>query len=83
MTPDRNCFESFWSVRGNVVLADKTQVECTGVGSVRLSGRIPSGDISVVILCRVLFVPSLWKSVYSSNSVKSRGKFALIDDGDL
>jgi hypothetical protein len=24
MTPDRNCFESFSSVRGNVVLADKT-----------------------------------------------------------
>jgi hypothetical protein len=55
MTPDRNCFESFSSVRGNVVLADKNQVEYTGVGSVRLSCRLPSGDISVVLLRRVLF----------------------------
>jgi hypothetical protein len=83
MTPDRNCFESFSSVRGNVVLADKTQVEYTGVGSVRLSCHLPSGDISVVLLRRVLFVPSLRKSLYSWNSVKSIGKFALIDDGVL
>jgi hypothetical protein len=31
----------------------------------------------------VLFVPSLRKSLYSWNSVKSIGKFALIDDGVL
>jgi hypothetical protein len=62
MTPDRNCFESFSSVRGNVVLADKTQVQYTSVGMVRLSCGLPSGDISVVLLRRVLFVPSLWKS---------------------
>jgi hypothetical protein len=30
-----------------------------------------------------LFVPSLRKSLYSWNSVKSIGKFALIDDGVL
>jgi hypothetical protein len=83
MTLDRNCFESLSSGRGNVVLADKTQVEYTGVGSVRLSCRLPSGDISVVLLRRVLFVPSLRKSLYSWNSVKSIGKFAVIDDGGL
>jgi hypothetical protein len=65
MTPDRNYFESFLSVRGNVVLADKTQVEYTGVSSVRLSCRLPSGDISGVLLRRVLFAPSLRKSLYS------------------
>jgi hypothetical protein len=83
MTPDRICFESLSSVRGNVVLADKTQVEYTGVGSVRLSCRLPSEDFSVILLCQVLFVPSLWKSLYSWNSVKSIGKYALIDDGIL
>jgi hypothetical protein len=81
MTPDRNWVESFSSVRGNVVLADKTQVENTGVGSVCLSCRLPSGDISIVLLCSILFVPSLRKSLYSWNTVKSIGKFALIDDG--
>jgi hypothetical protein len=35
------------------------------------------------LLRRVLFVPSLRKSLYSWNSVKSIGKFALIDDGGL
>jgi hypothetical protein len=50
MTPDRTCFEFFSSVRGNLGLADKTQVEYTGVGSVRLSSRLPSGDIAVVLL---------------------------------
>jgi hypothetical protein len=35
------------------------------------------------LLRRVLFVPSLRKSLYSWNSVKSIGKFALIDDGVL
>jgi hypothetical protein len=35
------------------------------------------------LLSRVLFVPSLWKSLYSYNSVKSIGKCALIDDGVL
>jgi hypothetical protein len=83
MTPDRNFFESFSSVRGNVVLADKTQVEYPGVGLVRLSCHHPSGDISVGLLPRVLFVPRLRKSLYSWNSVKSIGKFALIDDGVL
>jgi hypothetical protein len=81
MTPDRNYFKSFSSARGNVVLADTTQVEYIGVGSVRYLCRLPSGDISVVLLCRVLFVPSLRKYLYSWNSVKSIGKFALIDDG--
>jgi hypothetical protein len=83
MTPDRKCFESFSSVRGNEVLADKTQVEYTRIGSVSLSCRLPSGDISVVLLRRLNFVLSLWKSVYSWNSIKSIGQFALIDDGDL
>jgi hypothetical protein len=83
MSPDKNCFESFSSVRGNVVLADKTQVEYTGVGLGRLSCPLPSGGISVVLLRRVLFVPSLRKSLYSWNSAKSIGKFALIDDGIL
>jgi hypothetical protein len=83
MTPDRNCFEYFSSVRGNVVLADKTHLEYTGVGSVRLSYHLPSRDISVVLLHHVHFVPSLRKSLYSWNSVKSIGKFALIDDGVL
>jgi hypothetical protein len=82
-TPDRNFFQSFSSVRGNGVLADKTQLEYTRVSSVRLSSRLPSGDISVVFLRRVLFVPSLRKSLYSWKSVKSIGKFALIDDGVL
>jgi hypothetical protein len=80
MTPDRNCFESFLSVSGKVVLADKIQVEYTGVSSVRLSYHLPSGDISVVLLHRVLFVLSLRKSVYSWNHVKLIGKFALIND---
>jgi hypothetical protein len=43
----------------------------------------PSGDISIVVWCRILVVPSLRKSLYSSNSVKSIGKSALIDDGEL
>jgi hypothetical protein len=80
MTRGRNRFKSFSSVRGNVVHADKTQVEYTGVGSVRLFCRLPSGDISVGLLGRVLFVPSLRKSLYSWKSVKSIGKLALIDD---
>jgi hypothetical protein len=83
MTPDRNCFESFSSVQGIVVLADKTQVDYTGVGSVRLSCRLPTGDISVVLLCSIHFVPSLRKSLISWNSVKSIRKFALIDVGVL
>jgi hypothetical protein len=37
----------------------------------------------VVLLGRRLFVPSLWKSLYSWNSLKSIGKFALTDDGIL
>jgi hypothetical protein len=83
MTPDRNCIESLSSVRGNVVLGDKTQVEYTGVGSVRLSCCLPTGVISVVLLHRVLFVSSLRTSLYSWNSVKSVGKFTLIDGGVL
>jgi hypothetical protein len=83
MTADSNCFESFSSFRGNVVLADKTQIEYTGVGSVRISCHLPSGDISVVLLSRVLFVPSLRKSLYSWNSLESIGKFTLIHDGVL
>jgi hypothetical protein len=83
MTPHRNCFKSFSSVRDNVILADKTQVEYTGIGSVRLSGHLPSGDISVVLLHRVVFVRSLRKSLYIWNSCKSKGKFTLIDDSIL
>jgi hypothetical protein len=49
---------------------------------VRLSCRLPSGDISVIQLRRFLFVPSLRKSLYIWNSVESIGKFALVDDGD-
>jgi hypothetical protein len=81
MTPDQNCFKSVSSVRGNVVHADKTQVEYSDVGTVSLSCRLPSENISVVLLRRVLFVPCLQKSLYSWNTVKSIGKFALIDDG--
>jgi hypothetical protein len=81
MAPARNYFESFSSVRCNVLLGNKTQIEYTGVGSVCFSCRLPIGDISVVLLRRLLFGPSLRKSVYSWNSVKSIGKFALIDDG--
>jgi hypothetical protein len=47
---------------------------------VRLSCRLPSGDISVVLLCHIRIVPSLQKSLYSWISVNSIGKFALIDD---
>jgi hypothetical protein len=83
MTPHRNFFQSFLSVRGIVVLVDKTQLKYTSIGSVRLSCRLPSGAISVDLLHRVLFVPSLRKSLYSWNSVKSIGKLALIDDGIL
>jgi hypothetical protein len=83
MAADRNCFESFSSVHGNVVLADTTQVEYTSVGSVHRSCRVPSGDISVPLLCRYVFIPSLRPCLYRWNSVKSIGKFALIDDGVL
>jgi hypothetical protein len=83
MTLDANGFESSSSVQGNVVLTDKTQVEYTGVGLVCISCDLPSGDISVVLLHRVHFVPSLRKSLYSLYSVPSIGKFALIDDGVL
>jgi hypothetical protein len=36
IAPDRNCFESLSLVRPNIVLADKTQVAYTGIGSVRV-----------------------------------------------
>jgi hypothetical protein len=81
MTRDRNWFQSVSLVRRIVGLTDKTELEYTSVGSVRLSCHLLSGDISVVLLRGVLFVPSLWKSLYSWNSFKSIGKFALIDDG--
>jgi hypothetical protein len=58
LTLDRNWFESILSVRSNVILAQKTQVEYTGIGSVCVSGRLASGDISVVLLYSVLFVLS-------------------------
>jgi hypothetical protein len=48
MTPDRNGFALFSSVRDNVAIAGKTQVEYTGVGLVRLSCRLPSRDVCVV-----------------------------------
>jgi hypothetical protein len=83
MTPDRICFESVSSVRGNIVLAEKTQVEYTGIGSVPLFCNIPSRDISIVLWCRVLIVPRLRKSSYIWNIVKSIEKFGLIDDGVL
>jgi hypothetical protein len=83
LTPDRNCFESFSSVRGNVVLADNTQVEYISVGSVHLSYGLPSGHISIALLGHLHFFPSLLKSLYSWTSVKSIGKFALIADGVL
>jgi hypothetical protein len=63
-TPDTNCFKSFSSVRGNVVLADKSQIEYTSVGSVHLSSHLPNRDISVVLLCCVHFIPSLQKSLF-------------------
>jgi hypothetical protein len=81
MPPVRNWFESGSSDRGNVGWADMIQVEYTGLGLVFLRCRLPSGDISGVLVRGVLCVPSLWKCLYSWNSVKSIGKFALIDDG--
>jgi hypothetical protein len=83
MTLDRKYFEAFSSVRGNIVLGDKTLVDDTGVSSVHLSCRLLCGDISVVLLHRVHFVPNLRKFLYSWNSVKSIRKFALNDDGVL
>jgi hypothetical protein len=82
-TPNRNCLESFSSVRGKIVYPDKTQVDSTGVGLVRLPYCLPSGDISVVLLHRVLIVPSVQTALYSWNSLKSIGKFVLINDGTL
>jgi hypothetical protein len=43
-TLGRNCFKSVSSVQGNIVLADKTKVEYTGISSVRCSHRLPSGE---------------------------------------
>jgi hypothetical protein len=83
MTLDKNRFESFSSVTRNVDLAHKTQVEYTGIGSGRTSYRLPSGDISVVLWRRILFVLRLQKSLYCWNSVMSIGNVALIDDGVL
>jgi hypothetical protein len=83
MTLEGNCFEAFTSVRGNVVLTDKTQVEYTGVSSVCLSCCLPRREISVFLLRYVLIVPSLRKSLYSCHSVKLIGTFALIYDGVL
>jgi hypothetical protein len=54
-----------------------------GIGSVRLCCRPPSRDISIIFLHRVLYFPSLQKSLNSWNSVKLIRKFALIDDGIL
>jgi hypothetical protein len=62
-------------VLSNVVLTDKTQVEYTGVGLVRLSCRLPSGDISVLLVGRILFVPSLRKFC-TVGIVLSHSKFA-------
>jgi hypothetical protein len=83
MIPNRTYFEFFLSVPCNIVLANKTQVEYNGLGSVPLPFRLPRRDISVVLLRRDLFIPSLRKSLYSRNSVKSIGKYSLIDDGAL
>jgi hypothetical protein len=83
MSPNKTCFESFSSVQGNVVLADKTQVEYTGAGSVRLSCHLLSRDFSIVLLHRILFVLSFRMFLDNWNSVKSIGKFALINDGVL
>jgi hypothetical protein len=57
-----------------------TQVEYTGLGSVCLSCCLPSGDMSLVLLRHVHCVPSVRKCLYSWNSVKSIGKYPLIDD---
>jgi hypothetical protein len=83
MTPDRNSVKSFCSDRGNVFHANKTQVEYTGVGSVHLLWVLPSEDMSVLVLCRVRFVPSLEKSLNSWNSITSIRKFTLIGAGGL
>jgi hypothetical protein len=53
MTPARNDFKSFSSVQDNVVLADKTWVEYTGVGSVHLSCPLWRRDNSLILLCYV------------------------------
>jgi hypothetical protein len=55
----------------------------TGLGLVRISCRLSSGDNSVVLLHWSLVVPILRNSLYSWNSVKSRGPFALINYHDL
>jgi hypothetical protein len=46
-----------------------------------LSCHLPGRDIAIILLCPALFVLSLWKYLYNSNCIKSRGKFALINDG--
>jgi hypothetical protein len=60
-----------------------TQLEYTSLGLICLSYHLLDRDISNVLLLRVSFVPSLVKSFYSSNSVKSIGKYSLITDGVL
>jgi hypothetical protein len=80
-TPDRNCFEYFSPVRGNVILLEMTKIEYTDVGSVRLLCHLPRGDISLVLICSILFVPNFRKSLYSCITVKSIWKVVLINDG--
>jgi hypothetical protein len=84
ISPDRNCFESVSSVRGNVVFADKIQVEYTGISYVRLACLHPGGDMFSVLLQCLPLVPSLWKSLYSSNSSWSctEWSWSLADDTD-
>jgi hypothetical protein len=65
MIPDRNDVEYFSSFRSNVVLANKTYVEYTGIGLFHIRCRMPIRDIAILLLHRILFVQSLRKSIYS------------------
>ena len=82
MTSDRSAFESLSSIRGDVTLADKTKVVYEGYGSVRLSCSVGS-SVFVLLLSRVLYVPTFWKSLFSWWAVKALRKYNLIDDGNL
>jgi hypothetical protein len=83
MTLDSNWFESVSTVSGYIVFGDKTQVKYTEVDSDSLCYCLSQRDISVVLLHHHLFVGGLRKSLYSWNSIKLLGKFALNDNGNL
>jgi hypothetical protein len=83
MSLHRNYFESLLLFQGKVVLVDKSQVEYPSIGLVYLSWRVTYKNISVILLCYILFGLSLQRSFYSWKSVKSIGYYALINHSDL